>query len=153
MLTKFCYTTRNHLVDKKHLLVVWMAANVVPKDVQHDTFQATNPLFLIYRVLLTTKSFARPPGSLAYLMRSRGVVNVSNFWSLRGKGVDGKVVCPHASGFSWPELQVLLNAKSHIGVIRSIRGNRAGFFFVRKLIFAPRTVCHSAKIFRCLKAT
>lgn len=87
VLTKFCYTTRNHLVDRKHPLVTWTTTNVFPKDVQHDTVQPANPLFLIYRVLLTTKSFARPPGSQAYLMRSRGVVNASNFWNLREKGV------------------------------------------------------------------
>lgn len=46
---------------------------------------ASKPVISHYRALLTTQSFAQPPGCWPYLMRSGGVVNTPKFWSLRGK--------------------------------------------------------------------
>lgn len=129
-------------------------ANVFPKDVQHEAFQPANPLFLIYQVLLTTKRFACPPGSWAYLTRSRGAVKASNFCSLREKGVArGGGVPPCIWLLTTRATGVARCKEEYIGVLRNIHSKRAGFFFVRKLISAPRTACHSAKIFRCLTAT
>lgn len=81
---------------------------------------ASKPVISHYRALLTTQSFAQPPGCWPYLMRSGGVVNTPNFWSLSGKGMARAGSAPPASGFSHPQLQVLFVTKSPARVCRSM---------------------------------
>lgn len=72
------------------------------------------------------------------------------FLELKGKKEwPEKVVSPHASGFSPPQLQVLFSAKSPVGVCSNVHSNQAVFVSVKKLVLTPGAVWDSTRLPNC----
>lgn len=136
MLTKLCSTTRKYPADKKHLLLMWCGCWKCPFPRMQGVKCSSRPVSS--NLLLTAESFARTPESQAYLMRSRRVINSSNFWSLREKGVAREGAVAPLPLTSHNLSYRCCSTRSCVGVPRNMHGNGGGFSSVKKNLLLPQ---------------